>query len=303
MKKIPASLFFALMAIAEVSYGGPRTSVSYSVVTEIADGGGGRASGGSYSQEGSVGAIGGNSAVVSPAETVKAGYLGQITEVTGLVVTASTLSVNELASTPLVPWQRLDDDTLVAVAASSATWSVSAGPLVIDGNGLATAGVVYENALATGQASYGGFSGSVGLTVVESIADNFGSYAGDGLGDDWQVGYFGLNNPQAGPTRDPDGDGQNNLFEYTAGLVPTDANSRFQLSIQAVAGQVGQMRLSFSPVVAGRSYVVAAKGSLSGGAYLPLSNGSAPVDIGAERVVIDQSAGGAAKFYRVEITK
>ena len=142
MKKIPASLFFALMAIAEVSYGGPRTSVSYSVVTEIADGGGGRASGGNYSQQGSVGAIGGNSAVVSPAETVKAGYLGQITEVTGLVVTASTLSVNELASTPLVPWQRLDDDTLVAVSASSATWSVSAGPLVIDGNGLATAGVV-----------------------------------------------------------------------------------------------------------------------------------------------------------------
>ena len=85
--------------------------------------------------------------------------------------------------------------------------------------------------------------------------------------------------------------------------MPTDASSRFQLSIQAVAGQVGQMRLSFRPVVAGRSYVVAAKGSLSGGAYLPLSNGSAPVDVGAERVVIDQSASGAAKFYRVEITK
>jgi len=45
------------------------------------------------------------------------------------------------------------------------------------------------------------------------------------------------------------------------------------------------------------------KGSLSGGGYAPLSNGSAPVDTGAERVVIDQSAGGESKFYRVEITR
>ena len=64
-----------------------------------------------------------------------------------------------------------------------------------------------------------------------------GSYAADGVGDDWQFQYFGLNNPNAAPLLDPDGDGQNNLFEFTAGLVPTNPLSRFLVSIAPVPGQ------------------------------------------------------------------
>jgi hypothetical protein len=30
--------------------------------------------------------------------------------------------------------------------------------------------------------------------VLDTIADNFGSYAGDGIGDDWQVQYSGVDN-------------------------------------------------------------------------------------------------------------
>ena len=46
--------------------------------------------------------------------------------------------------------------------------------------------------------------------MLDTIADNFGTYAGDGLGDDWQVQYFGLSNPNAAPLLDPDFDGHNN---------------------------------------------------------------------------------------------
>ena len=71
----------------------------------------------------------------------------------------------------------------------------------------------------------------MGHDLLDNIPDNFGSYAGDGLGDDWQVQYFGQNNPNAGPLRDPNGDGQTNAFEDTAGLVPNDPNSRFTFTI------------------------------------------------------------------------
>ncbi len=42
--------------------------------------------------------------------------------------------------------------------------------------------------------------------------------------------------------RDPDGDGQSNLFEFTAGLAPDDPKSRFVHAVAPVAGQPGQRR-------------------------------------------------------------
>ena len=80
----------------------------------------------------------------------------------------------------------------------------------------------------------------------------------NGLGDDWQFLHFGLNNPLAAPLLDPDGDGQNNAFEFTAGLVPTNPLSRFLINIAAVPGQPGQKDVVFAPIVAGRSYSEAA---------------------------------------------
>ena len=54
--------------------------------------------------------------------------------------------------------------------------------------------------MALAQGSYAGSTGSLNLTVLNVNQDNFGSYAGDGIGDDWQVQYFGLpSNPAAGP--------------------------------------------------------------------------------------------------------
>ena len=297
-----AALFLALLTAA--AQAGPRTSANYTVATDTADAGGKRTTSASYTSDGSIGGLVGISTAAVPAETAKHGYLGQLYEMTGLTLAAVSLTVNETATDQLAAWQLLDDATFLAVPAASVAWSVQSGPLTsVSTTGLATAGTVYQATAANAQGTYLGQTGTLGLTVLDSIADNFGSYAGDGVGDDWQVQYFGLNNPNAGPLLDPDGDGQTNLFEYTAGLVPTDAASRFTLTVQAVPGQSGQKKVIFSPLVAGRTYTVTSKPGLATGSYVPLTNPSAPSDTGQERTITDLSATGAAKFYRVEITK
>ncbi len=277
----------------------PRTSANYSIATDTTDGGGRRTN---YTNDGSVGMVTGLSTVASPAESAKHGYIGQLYDVTGLTLTAATPTVNETTTDQLTAWQTLDDLSLLAVPAASITWSVPLGPLTINTNGLATAGAVYQNTAASAQGSYLGKTGTLGLTVLESIPDNFGSYAADGVGDDWQFQYFGLNNPLAAPLLDPDGDGQNNRFEFTAGLVPTNPLSRFLVSIAPVPGQATQKQVVFDPVVAGRTYTVKTSPDLAAASWTTLA-GSTSSDIGSQRTVTDTSATAAKKFYKVEIVK
>ena len=145
------------------------------------------------------------------------------------------------------------------------------GPLTsINASGLATAGVVYQNTGATAQGIFAGDTAMLNLTVLDSIPDNFGSYAGDGLGDDWQVQYFGQNNPNAGPALDPDGDGENNLFEFTAGVIPTDPTSRFVLRIDAVPAQPARKNLVFSLRLNDRTYTVEFRTDLTIGSWTTL---------------------------------
>ncbi len=297
-----AALFLALLTAA--AQAGPRTSASYTVPTDTADAGGKRTISASYTNDGSIGGIAGLSTVAAPAEIAKHGYIGQLYDVTGLTLTAASLNVNETATVQLGAWQALDDATFLAVPAANVAWSVASGPLTgISAGGLATAGIVFQDTAATAQGSYLGQTGTLGLTVKNVNLDDFGSYAGDGIDDAWQNQYFGLNNPLAAPTADPDGDAQKNAFEFTAGLIPNDPASRFTLTVQPVAGQPTQKKLVFSPLVAGRTYTVKAKASLLSGTYLPLTNPSAPTDNGPERTITDLSATGATKVYQVEITK
>ena len=84
--------------------------------------------------------------------------------------------------------------------------------------------------------------------------------------------YFGEDNPLAVPALDPGGDGQDNSFEYTAGLILNDAASRFTTTIAPVAGQPTQMNVVFDPIVADRSYMVKSKAALADGAWAPLTS-------------------------------
>ena len=289
---------------------GPRTSANYSIATDTTDSGGSRGTsgaGGNYTNSGSISPVTGTASATTPAEIAKAGYIGQLFDVTGLQLTSASLTntVNEGATLQLAAWQVLDDATFLAVPAASVAWSVAGGPLIgIDDNGLVTADIVYQETTATAQGIYLGKTGTLGLTVKNVNIDNYREYANDGIDDKWQVDYFGLPpNPLAAPAADPDGDGQTNAFEFTAGVIPNDPASRFTLTLAPVSGQPAQKNVIFAPRLTDRTYTVTARPALTTGSYVPLTNPSAPSDAGQQRTITDLSASGAAKFYRVEITK
>ena len=288
-----------LLVCSATVHADPRTSTNYTVPAESLDAGGKRTTSASYTNDGSAGGITGISTVAAPAQVAKSGYLGQLTEVTALQLTATPTTLDESATRQLSAVQLLDDDSLNMLLATDVTWSVQDGPLSgIDASGLATASTVYEDTAATAQGDYAGATGTLGLTVLDTIPDNFGSYAGDGLGDDWQNQYFGADNASAAPELDPDGDGQTNSFEFTAGLDPTDSNSLF--TVQIAGDSEGSPQVSFDPVVGGRTYIVKYKDSLDAATWETLQNTAS--DNGTERTITDTTAASAStRFYIVEI--
>jgi hypothetical protein len=294
-----AAPWLAALALATTLHAGPRASTSYTVPADSADAGGAHATSSSYRSEGSLGGISGIATVAAPAMTAKSGYLGQIYEVTALQLAATPATINESGTRQLGAAQVLDDGTTLALPAASIAWSVQSGPLTgISSSGLATAGLVGQNTAATMQGSYLGLSGTLGLTVLDTLPDNFGAYASDGLPDSWQLQYFGANNPLAAPTADASGTGQNNLFKYTAGLNPTDPASRF---VTSVGHAPGSHTLIISPRLPDRTYTVQFSTDLSASGWQPLT-GATIQDNGQTRTVTDPDAASLRKFYRVQVS-
>ena len=170
-----ASPVLLLLAFAATVQADLRTSSSYTVAADTTDAGGQRSTSSAYTNHGSVGGVVGISTVAAPAETAKYGYIGQLYEVTGLELSAASLSVNETATVQLSAAQVLDDDTIINLGPDSVTWSVLAGPFQgITTGGLATAGTVYEDTVATAQGVHAGDTATLDFTVLDSIMDNFG---------------------------------------------------------------------------------------------------------------------------------
>ncbi|OYW74684.1 MAG: hypothetical protein B7Z37_16660 [Verrucomicrobia bacterium 12-59-8] len=289
----------AALALALNLHADPRSSASYAVPTDSADAAGTHASSSSYSGDGSLGGITGISTVATPAETAKSGYIGQLYQVTSLQLAATPGTINESGTRQLGAEQVLDDGTTLAVPAASIAWGVQSGPLTgISSNGLATAGLVGQTTAATVQGLYLGLSATLGLSVLDTIPDNFGSYATDGIPDSWQLQYFGADNPLAAPTADATGTGQNNLFKYTAGLNPTDPASRF---ITAVGPAASSHTISISPRLPDRTYTVQFSTDLGATGWQPLT-GATIQDNGQTRTVTDPDGASLRKFYRVQVS-
>lgn len=286
---------------ASLAFAGPRTSAAYSVVTDTADAGGARATSAAYTNDGSAGGVTGISTVASPAETLKSGYVGELYEITALQLAASPLTINETGTRQLSAAQLLEDATTLAVVASSVSWSVQSGPITgISSSGLATAGTVYKDSPATVKGVFAGLTGTLNLTVLDTIPDNFGSYAGDGLPDSWQFQYFGLNNPNAAPGFMSDGSGLTNLFKYVAGLIPNDATSKFALSVLPVISQPGWKDVSFTPAFADRTYTIEFSTTLASGSWQALTT---LTNVTGTSTFTDTNAGLPGKFYRIQVTK
>lgn len=275
---------------------GTRSSTNYTVPTDIADAGGGNATSVNYANDGSFGGITGIATVAAPAETAKSGYIGQLYEVTALQLAATPATINEASIRQLSATQLLDDDFINLVPANSITWNVQTGPLMgISSGGLATADIVYQNTPATAQGTFEGLTGTLGLTVLNTLIDNYGSYASDAINDAWQVQYFGLNNPNAAPTIDMTGTGQNNLFKYIAGLHPLNPASRF---ITTVGSANPAHTLTLSPRWPDRTYNVECSYDLLN--WQPLT-GTTTQDNAEIRILTDPE-NQTRKFYRVKIT-
>ena len=289
-----------LLAFAATAHADLRTSTDYTVPTDITDAGGQRTSSSAYTNHGSIGGVAGISTVAVPAATAKHGHIGQLYEVTGLQISASPTTVDEGATRQLNAAQLLDDDTIINLGPDSVTWNVMAGPFTgITTDGLATAGQVHEDTVATAQGSFAGAIGQLDLTVNNITDDDFGSYAGDGLPDDWQVQYFGEDNANAGPNVDADGDGDSNLYEYHARLLPNDPASFLDITLTPDAAE-GDALLTLSPGKAGVNYAVSTKDSLLDADWIPLTT-----MVGSDGMleVTDMDASGLRKFYIVTPTR
>lgn len=220
------ALILAVVFQESKSHAGQRSSVAYLVPAENIGTGGRPATSANYSLISCVGEVTGVSSGAFTSPTAKHGYIAQLADIMGLQLTALTATINETATQQLAGAQVLDDLTTITVPASSITWSIQSGPLSsISMGGLVTAATVYQNTAALAHGSYLNHTGTLGLTVLDTILDNFGAYAADGLGDAWQVQYFGLSNPSAAPLVDPDLDGVLNLVEFATALNPTKTGS------------------------------------------------------------------------------
>lgn len=157
----------------------------------------------------------------------RTGYAGQLADVVAMKVAAASagLTIVERGTKRFVAVLTYDDASLAAPAAGRVSWSVSGSALLsINNTGLATAGSVYQDTAAAVGAGYLNFSGALGLVVLNSGTDDFGSYAADGLPDTWQVRYFGESGTGTAAGADADSDGLTNLQEYAFGMNPSQAS-------------------------------------------------------------------------------
>lgn len=283
---------------ATLSHAGTSASADYSITTDVLDAGGRKTTSAGYANDGSIGAIG--QLTSSGDAAIRSGFPGQLYDLTNVLqVNLSPATIGEGTSLQLGVQAVADDSTLLTLAPSSVAWS-TAGPLSISAAGMATGGAVYENTAATAMATLGAATGSLPITVVDTLEDNFGLYAADGITDSWQVAHFGVDSPDGLATADPDDDQQNNRLEFLATTTPNDPESRLRLRVQPVPGSPTRKALVFSPYNPARTYV--AEWTSIFDEWRDLSDITQGEE-GGEFVIIDEMATQATKTYRLRISR
>lgn len=159
----------------------------------------------------------------SAAYQARTGFSGQLADAVELQLAGvgAPIPLNERTSRQLAASVRYDDGTFEPLAAEWVHWSVQSGPLAgVDSGGVVTAGSVYQSSPAAVRAVYQTLEETLAFEVANTGNDDFGSYAADGLADLWQVGFFGEEHANAGPSVDSDSDGLTQLQEYAFGMDP-----------------------------------------------------------------------------------
>jgi len=276
---------------------GSSASANYTVVADTVAAAGQRSASADYTADQSLADFG--SAGASAGSTLLQGYTGQLYDPASLSLTATPATVSENTATQLSAVSVNDDGTTASVPAPEVLWTIVSGPVLqISSGGLVATGAVFADSTAGIRGQWRGLTGFTGLTILDTDADNYHNYAGDGVPDAWQVNYFGPDNPEGEAGADPDADGQDNAFEYRTGLLPNDASSRFDLALSTPAP--ARRNIEFGPVVPGRSYQLQWSSDLVqwNAVALPLLIN----DDGHQRILQDWQAREDRKFYRINIT-
>lgn len=297
----PSAVLTILLPAAGLSRAG--TSANYSTDMETTGMAAGTASSAQYTQTAQAGRLGGppGKAIADRGWTYRndPGAAGQYYRVLSIGFSPGSVTIPESSTVQAVPAALLDDDSTIT-AEQLFTWSTTEPSRTsVSASGLVSAGIYYGNWSFSTAARLEGVTGSFAISVTDADPDNFGFYAGDGLSDSWQVTYFGLNNSAARPAADPDGDGQDNLFEYRAQLIPTDPASRFFTEISIVQGVA---RITYGPVKAGTTYQVKYTPDLV--TWLRLNSSPPTQTAGGMNTEFDAaSAGNARRLYRVDVSR
>jgi hypothetical protein len=278
---LAASETYRTAAVALNSGGGPMTSPLYSLQC-------------------AVGEIGQVTTAPAPAVVAKNGRIGQLLELTSLTLLADPAVIPETSHSQLSGQAMLDDRSQLSLRGADLFWRPESGLAVsIDPQGLLTAGNVYQPSSGWIEGRFPGGWARINLTIVNTGDDDYDLYAHDQIPDPWQIGYFGERNPAGQANADPDSDGQSNLAEFMAGVLPTNHASRFVLELADLPDLPTQKFVIFSPRLADRSYTVEYSVDLGAG-FQPLADGG-QIDFGETRFVLDPEATEPSKFYRVKI--
>ncbi len=302
MRNIP-KLFRALLAagmglVIPIGFCHAETQISPTI-----NSGGGVSASTSYQQTNAVGMIGGVSEISSPLPIrIRQGFPGLLAEITGLAISPTAAVTSESGIFQLTADWRTGDGGTMATAPGDLTWYVLGGPAAgVSSSGVVVIGTVYQDSAAIIGATGNGFTAFCNLTVLNTISDNHGTYAADNIDDAWQVDFFGEDNPDGTAGADPDGDGQNNFYEFTAGISPVNPASRFNLSLVPSTVRPEWKYLVFSPRFASRSYQIL-RADRPDGPWHPLPGGLQS-DQGFQRTVIDTQAPQGRAFYRIGILR
>lgn len=233
----------------------------------------------------------------SPTSTLLSGTAGQLYDTIGLLANASTSTVNETSTCQLSAISTNDDGTYTDLAV---TWILIYGPIeTIDSNGLASAGTVYQDSPTLIAASSSGFTGTVSLTVLDTLKDNYGLYAGDDIADSWQVYYFGINNSNGMAMADADQDGANTMAEFTTGTSPVNATDVFRVSSLSFQGS-GSLDLVVEPAYSNRMYHLEGCIDLQNPAWFKLASTNGPPQP-PHLVFTDVSLSNQMTFFRTTV--
>ncbi|RYD34448.1 MAG: hypothetical protein EOP86_10950 [Verrucomicrobiaceae bacterium] len=208
----------ALLLFCAPAMSSAGTSAHYNLPSQATGTAGGRGVSASYTSDAAEcpGGAGGSAAYTS-----RTGFAGRLDEIIGIGALLNPSPLAETASGQLTAGLLSTAGFLTALPAADTAWTILDGPLTdITPGGVVTAGKVPQTTTATVRAAAHGMTGTLSFPVQDTLYDNFGIYAGDGLPDWWQIRFSGIAATAGGQTGDPDHDGRSNLLEFAFGTDP-----------------------------------------------------------------------------------